>query len=412
MPEREASRRWAVVALLCIAFIIAYLDRQNLSIALTSKQFKTFFGLNDYGRGLLNSAFFWSYAALQIPAGWIIDRYGVKRPFAIALAFWSLIAGATAWCGSFTSLFALRLLLGAGEAVNTPAGMRWIRLNFSHKQHGFVMGLYQASAKLGPAIGGPLIAWLLIAYGWRSMFMILGFGAVIWVVPWLVLVKDNDRKIEESVLKRPDVPVVPFADVFRSPAMWGIIIGSFCYNYFIYFCLTWLPAYFFESRGLSLNSTGWFTGFSFWGSAIVATGAGFLADRIIQRGGDAIFVRRMFIIGGFVLASTELIGASSSSNTVALFFAIFSLSGIGLATGNYWALTPALMPGAPAARLAAVQNMAANIPGIAAPILTGWLKQHTGGYEAPMAANFGFLLLGIASYTFLVRRRYAPGAVK
>jgi MFS transporter, ACS family, D-galactonate transporter len=412
MPEREASRRWAVVALLCIAFIIAYFDRQNLSIALTSKQFKTFFGLNDYDRGLLNSAFFWSYAALQIPAGWIIDRYGVKRPFAIALAFWSVIAGATAWCGSFSSLFALRLLLGAGEAVNTPAGMRWIRLNFSHKRHGFVMGLYQASAKLGPAIGGPLIAWLLIAYGWRSMFMILGFGAIVWVVPWLVLVKDNDRKIEESVLKRPDVPVVPFADVFRSPAMWGIIIGSFCYNYFIYFCLTWLPAYFFESRGLSLNSTGWFTGFSFWGSAIVATGAGFLADRIIQRGGDAVFVRRMFIIGGFVLASTELIGASSSSNTVALFFAIFSLSGIGLATGNYWALTPALMPGAPAARLAAVQNMAANIPGIAAPILTGWLKQHTGGYEAPMAANFGFLLLGIASYTFLVRRRYAPGALK
>ncbi|MDQ2950560.1 MAG: MFS transporter, partial [Acidobacteriota bacterium] len=145
---------------------------------------------------------------------------------------------------------------------------------------------------------------------------------------------------------------------------------------------------------------------------IVATGAGFFADKLIQRGGDAVSIRRAFIIAGFVLACTELIGASSSSNTVALFFAIFSLSGIGLATGNYWALTPALLPGAPAARLAAVQNMAANIPGIAAPILTGWLKQHTGGYQAPMAANFGFLLLGIASYTFLVRRRYAPGAVK
>jgi MFS transporter, ACS family, D-galactonate transporter len=191
--------------------------------------------------------------------------------------------------------------------------------------------------------------------------------------------------------------------------MWGIIIGSFCYNYFNYFCLTWLPAYFAERRGLSLNSTGWFTGFSFWGFAIVATAAGFWADRIVQRGGDPVAVRKRFIVAGFLIASTEMIGASSSSNEVALLFAVISLSGLGFATGNYWGLTPVIMPGAPAGRLAAVQNMAANLAGIAAPILTGVLKQVTGGYEAPMWVNFGFLLLGVGSYVFLVRRKYAPG---
>ncbi len=125
---REALRRWAIVGLLCIAFIIAYIDRQNLSFALADRDFKSFFGLTDNTRGLLNSAFFWTYAALQIPAGWTVDRYGVKRPFAVGLAVWSILAGLTAWCGTFTQLFALRLLLGAGEAVNTPAGMRWLRL--------------------------------------------------------------------------------------------------------------------------------------------------------------------------------------------------------------------------------------------------------------------------------------------
>jgi MFS transporter, ACS family, D-galactonate transporter len=105
-----------------------------------------------------------------------------------------------------------------------------------------------------------------------------------------------------------------------------------------------------------------------------------------------------------------MIGARSSSKAVALLFAVISLSGLGFATGNYWALTPAIMPGAPSGRLAAVQNMAANLAGIAAPILTGVLKQMTGGYEAPMWANFGFLLLGVSSYVFLVRRKYAPGA--
>src|SRR5271167_512155 len=175
---RETLRRWAIVGLLCIAFIIAYLDRQNLSFALTDPGFKDFFALTDSGRGLLNSAFFWTYAALQIPAGWVVDRFGVKRPFAVGLALWSILAGLTAWCGTFAQLFTLRLLLGAGEAVNTPAGMRWLRLNFHRQNHGFVMGLYQASAKAGPAIGAPLIAWLLFNYGWRAMFIVVGFGSL------------------------------------------------------------------------------------------------------------------------------------------------------------------------------------------------------------------------------------------
>ena len=402
--SREDFRRWAIVALLCAAFIIAYFDRQNLSIALTSSAFKQYFDLNDNGRGLLNSAFFWTYALLQLPAGWLVDRYGVKKPFAISFALWSLIAAATSWCGTFGQLFGVRLLLGAGEAINTPAGMRWIRLNFPQRQYGFVMGLYQASAKVGPALGAPLIAWLLGAYGWRAMFLAIGCGSLIWLLPWMLLVKDNDREIEKEMLRRPEVAAVDFKELFWKRALWGIIIGSFCYNYFNYFCLTWLPAYFVESRGLSLTSTGWFTAFSFWGFAIVATVAGFWADAIIRRGGEAVAIRKKFIIIGFLIASTEIIGAASSSNDVALFFAIFSLSGLGLATGNYWAITPAILPGAPPARLAAIQNMAANIPGIVAPILTGWLKQSTGSYVAPMAANLFFLAVGIASYVFLVKR--------
>ncbi|MBV8829861.1 MAG: MFS transporter [Acidobacteriaceae bacterium] len=403
-------RRWAVVALLCAAFVIAYIDRQNLSLALTDKGFTNFFGLDDAGRGLLNSAFFWSYALLQVPAGWVVDRYGVKWPFAIGLGVWSVLAGLTAWCGSLSQLFSLRVLLGAGEAVNTPAGMRWIRLNFPPERHGLVMGLYQGSAKVGPAIGAPLVAWLLIAFGWRAMFAIVGFGALMWLIPWCLLVRNDDLKRERAVLKRPEIAPISFQQLLTSPAMWGIMIGAFCYNYYTYFCLTWLPAYFSESRGLSLSSTGWFTGFSFWGIAIVATLAGYWADAAIKHGRDAIFIRKAFIVAGLLIASTEIFGAAAKTNNVALFFAIFSLSGLGLATGNYWALTPAIMPGAPAARLAALQNMAANIPGIAAPIITGWLKGRTHGYMAPMAANLLFLLIGIASYLFLVRREYAPSA--
>src|SRR5260221_9412881 len=131
--------------------------------------------------------------------------------------------------------------------------------------------------------------------------------------------------------------------------------------------------------------------------AIVATVAGWAADRMIARGGNPVVVRKAFTLAGFLMASTEVFGALSDSIPVALFFAIFSLSGLGLATGNYWALTQTLIPGGAVGRIVGIQNCAASLPGIVAPILTGWLKQKTGSYEAPMQAIWFFLIVGMAA---------------
>ena len=136
--------------------------------------------------------------------------------------------------------------------------------------------------------------------------------------------------------------------------------------------------------------------------------AGWAADRLIASGRDPINVRKGFTIAGFVLASTEVFGAFSDSVPVALFFAVFSLTGLGLATANYWALTQTLIPGASIGKIVGIQNCAANLPGIVAPILTGWLKQTTGSFEAPMLAIGFFLILGIVAYLFLVREKYVP----
>jgi nitrate/nitrite transporter NarK len=151
-----------------------------------------------------------------------------------------------------------------------------------------------------------------------------------------------------------------------------------------------------------------YTLFSFGGMATVSALAGWAADRMIVRGGNPVGVRKAFTIAGFLMASTEVIGALSDSNSVALFFAVFSLSGLGLATANYWALTQTLIPGGAIGRIIGIQNCAANLPGVVAPILTGWLMQKTGSYDAPMQAIWFFMLLGIAAYVFLVREKYAP----
>ncbi len=405
-------RRWLIIGLLCMGMIIAYFDRVNLSVALAekdpSRSMRSEFGLTDQDRGALNSAFFWSYAALQIPAGWVVDRFGVKYPYALGLMAWSLVSAGAALVTSVRQLFLLRVLLGVGEAVVTPAGMRWIRFHCSENQRGLAVGLYMAAAKVGPALGTPLAGWLIVEFGWRKMFLILGLGGLLWLIPWLKFVRDDDRQLEAQQAGARAGVRVPFARVLASPVIWGTVIGTFCYQYFVYFSMTWLPAYFVDRRQLSLADSSVYTGFSFLGMAVVATLAGWAADRLIEKGHDAVRVRKAFTIAGFLAASTELIGALSDSNEVALFFAIFSLSGLGLTTANYWALTQTLIPGAAVGRIVGVQNCAANLPGIVAPLLTGWLVHSTGSYEAPMKAIWFFLLTGVAAYVFLVRARYAP----
>jgi MFS family permease len=406
-----SKRVWAIVGLLCLANIIAYVDRTNLSVALAADSFKEYFDLSNIDRGNLNAAFFWSYAFLQIPAGMAVDRFGVKWPLAIGFLLWSLVSAATGLTEALWQIFALRLLLGLGEAVITPGSLRWIRLNVAEKQRGLATGIFFAGAKLGPAIGAWAAVWLIRNYDWRGMFVILGLGCMVWLLPWLMVVKDDDRKIEADARKASGEAAVPFGRVLQTPAIYGILIGTFAYNYFNYFCLTWLPAYFVDHWNMSMQQMGAFTAFSFIGMAVVAIVAGFVADYLISRGGDPIRVRKGFTIAGLAVASTEVVGVMSGSRDIAIAFSIISLAGLGLATANYWALTQTLMPGAAIGRIAGIQNFASNLSGIVAPLVTGWLVAVTGSYEAPMQAILGLLLAGIAAYIFLVRAKYAPSAV-
>jgi MFS family permease len=387
--------------------VVAYIDRANLSVALASKDFIAFFHLTNDDRGALNSAFFWSYALLQIPAGMLVDRFGVKNPYTIFFVLWCAISAMTGAVQTLWALLGIRMLLGVFESLVTPASLRWIRYNVPDRSRGVAMGIYMAGTKYGPAAGAYAAAALIESYGWRVMFVALGLGGLLWLIPWLTMVRNNDRELEAAAVQQQGGGTrMPFSVVMRKPAIWGILIGTYCYNYFVFFSMTWLPAYFAERRDLSLKDSGAFTGFSFGGMATVAILAGWAADKLIARGWNAVKVRRGFTVAGFVVASSEIFGAMSDSNEFALIMAIVSLSGLGLATANYWALTQTLLPGAAVGSIAGAQNTASNLAGATAPLFTGWLISATGKFDAPMYAIWGFLILGIGMYTLVVREKY------
>ena len=400
--------RWAVIGVLSLGMVIAYVSRSALAVPLALPEFIRTFHLSITDRGVLNSAYFWTYAVLQIPAGWVVDRYGVKLPYFLGFAIWCLASASTALTRTIPELIVVQVLLGAGQAVVAPASYRWIRHHFVEQERGLAIALYMTGTKIGPAIGTPLAAWLIGIYDWRAMFVLIGLGGLIWLVPWLLLVTNDDRQIERAAVKKDGTLPIPFGRIMASPVVWGTIVASFCYMYFVYFCMTWMPAYFMERRHLSLGKMGLYTFFSFGGMALMATLAGLAADRLIGRGLNPVTVRKWFTIAGFSIACTELIGARATSLETALVFAVVSLSGLGLATANYWALTQTLIPGAAIGRISGIQNCACSVAGIVAPILTGWLLQKTGNYEAPMMAVLAVLVTGVLSYLFLIREEYAP----
>jgi MFS family permease len=407
------DRRWAILVLLALGVMISFVDRTSLSAALTVPSFKAQLGLSDLDRGWVNSAFFWTNGALQVPMGWVVDRYGVKWPYAICFLLWCLASAATGLVTGLAALVLMRLLVGVGEAAVVPATWAWMRRNFRENQNGTAVGIYMVGTKIGPAIGPPLATWLIVGFDWRAMFLILGLVGLVWLLPWLLLVANDlpkgEREGDRAVAPKRGVDTAALGAILGSPVVWATMVINFCYYYFLFYCMTWMPAYLVEHRGLQLEQMGLYVFFSFAGIGIVALASGWAADRLIDRGYDAILVRKLFTIAGFLIAGTVVLGAYTDSVNVALFWNVASLSGLGLATANHLALCRlTLIPKSVIGFVTGLQQTATGVAGIVAPILSGWLLAVSGGYALPMQAIFVFLIIGALTTAFALQPKWMP----
>jgi ACS family D-galactonate transporter-like MFS transporter len=401
------STRWFVLFLLALGVLISFLDRTSISSAIADKNFVKEFGLSPVGRGWINSAFFWSYGVAQVPMGWLVDRYGVKRPYAAFFALWCLISAVTGLVTLLPVLFVARLLVGV--AIVIPASYRWIRNNFEEGRNGFAVGIFAMGNKFGPAIGAPAAAFLITNYSWRAMFFAMCGVGVLWLISWIAFTRDDLPTPAERVSLGKKAAGITLGSALKSPVVWGGMVTNFCYGYMTFFCMSWMPAYLVEQRGLSLSKSGLYTFFSFAGIAIMAVIAGWAADKLIARGGDPVKVRKGFVVAGFIGACTVLLGANADSLSVALFWNVFSLTSLGLATANNLALCRLTLIPKPAVGLVTgVQQVATSLAGGVSASLSGWLLAVSGSYLLPMYVIVVFLVIGAASTLILLQPKWAP----
>ena len=245
---------WGVTILLAVGVLIAYADRSSISAAIANHAFTRYFAMSAVNRGWLGSAFFWSYALAQIPLGWAVDRYGAKIPYAVCFALWCIATALSGAATAFAALVVMRFVVGAAEAVVMPASYRWFRYNVPERHTGSAIGIFAMGNKLGTALGAPLAAWLIVAYDWRIMFLITGSLGLIWLIPWMLMVRNDLPKGAEIAIARRRVSSVSFRSLLSSPVVWGGIIVNFCYSYFVFYCMTWMPSYLVEQQGLSAGT--------------------------------------------------------------------------------------------------------------------------------------------------------------
>jgi sugar phosphate permease len=202
---------------------------------------------------------------------------------------------------------------------------------------------------------------------------------------------------------------VSLGSILSSPVVWGGMITNFCYGYFTFYCMTWMPAYLVEQRNLSISRSGLYTFFSFAGIAVVAALAGWAADRIIARGANPIMVRKAFTIAGFVGGCSVLLGAYAHSLDMALFWNVLSLSLLGMTTANNLVLSRlTLIPKQAIGLVTGVQQVATSLAGGVAASLSGWLLHVSGSYDLPMMVILVFLLIGALATLILFRPEWAP----
>ncbi|HET6178910.1 MAG TPA: MFS transporter [Candidatus Sulfotelmatobacter sp.] len=384
-----------VLFLIGLSVLINYIDRSNLSIAAPLLQDE----LHISGKqlGTLLSAFFWTYALLQIPAGWLVDHFDVKWVFAVGFFVWSAATGITGVLHGFVALLAIRIVLGVGESVAFPAYGKILGTHFQESRRGFANSVVITGLALGPAIGMLVGGTVVGRFGWRPFFLVLGLVGLLWLVPWWMWMPRQ----QVNPAREPDGRTGVLA-ILRQLSAWGTCLCQFSFNYASYFLVTWLPYYLTRERHLSMNRMARVGGFVYLLFAISSTVLGKLSDRWIASGGSPTRVRKTLAAGGS--AGMGIFLAASAIAPHAVFIWTLALVGVfmGMSACNIWAMTQTLAGPRMVGRWTGVQNFVGNFAGAVAPTLAGFLLDRTGHFYWAFFITAVVVWIGALSWIFIV----------
>jgi len=293
--------RWYIAALLFTSTVINYIDRQTLSVA--GPRIKQDLHLSQIQYGHILQMFLLAYTVMYVVSGFLVDRWGTRKSLAIFVGWWSVANVLHFFARSAASLGAFRFLLGMGEPGNYNAAGRAASEWFPSKERAFINGLVNAGSAIGAVIATPLVAWLIIHYGWRYAFVATGLLGIVWLVPWLMLYRlpEEHPAITEAelayiqsgprVVCEGEKPTT--MQLLRKPDIWGLMLARFFSDPVWWFYLFWLPSFLQEQRGFTLAQIAFFGWMPYLASDAGGLIGGWLSDRLIVRLGSPVRARML-----------------------------------------------------------------------------------------------------------------------
>jgi MFS family permease len=414
---RVPRLRWRIAGLLAVGVLINYFDRISLSVA--APQLTQSFHLTPVELGVLFSAFFWSYALLQIPVGLVLDRLGVTRVGRWSAFLWGAAQVLTACAGGFAGIFAARVLLGIAEAPSFPGCSKATGYWFPRAERAMSTALYDLGAKFSNVIGVPLVALAVVRPGWRWGFGTVAALSFIYFLVFYRMYRDPTQHPKLTSEERQHLAAggaepegrssAPLADMLAyllsTRKVWGLVIGFGCYGYSFNLFLTWLPDYLVRTMHRDILTSAGFAAIP-WacGSIGDLLIGGWLIDFLIRRGRDETRVRKAVLVSGMCMGLAVLGATATSRPSAALVWISLAVTGISIAAPVAWSLTSLIAPKGGVGAVGGLMNFANNMMGVVAPIVTGFVVGRTHSFVGAFLIAGLVLIAGVASFVFLLGR--------
>jgi sugar phosphate permease len=422
-----------VLGLICLMYLITYLDRVNISTAMP--KIADEFGFDKITQSYIYSSFSWAYALFQVPGGWLSDRFGARGVLTAVVAFWSVMTALTAAATGLVSFIVVRFLFGMGEAGAFPSATRAMQLWYPRRERGLVQGVTHSASRLGAAIAPPVVVLIIgggalvlpwsditlftvPALGWQSSFYVCGAIGLVWAVWWYLSYRDlpeehglvnhaelalirgtgDDGAVKPATIEKK--PSVPWRVLLMSSNMWAIMCAYFTQIYGLYIFLNWLPTYLKEARGFDLTKAGMYAALPLLAGVVGDTVGGVATDWLLHQTGNARLARRS-------IAVTGLLGCAALMTPAALaddpYMAVWCLTGslffLECAVGPAWAV-PMDTGGKYSGTVSGLMNMAGNIGAALSPLVFARLVQDYGDWKLPFFLSAALLVAGAAVWAF------------
>lgn len=404
---RPTRTRWKILALLTLISVITYVDRVNISV--TARQMMPAFGLASVQMGYVFSAFVLGYALFQIPGGWLGDRWGSRRVLAGAVIWWSLFTALTAlagtlpivqWVGILGSLIIVRFLIGVGEAAALPNFNRTVADWLPAGERGLGMGISIGGIGIGAAITPPIVAWMMVNFGWQSAFYASGLAGIVIALLWAWYARDrpeNHPSVNPGELalirEAPALPpeAVPWRAFASTPTVWWLVLSYTGLGYIAYVYMSWFFLYLVNERGFDVLRGAFFASGPFVAITVLCPMGGWVTDRLaaslgVNRGRSRVGCAGMLLSGLCILAGTQ-----AEEPYTAIVLLSLGAGFLYFTVGAFWAGTIDLAP-RHAGTLSGIMNTGANVGGTISPTLTPWLAENFGwNVSLGVAAGIGVM---------------------